>query len=272
MIATETTRKTATTTCKKCTASFQWDYIQTGSDDLDKYNFPPDFCEKCQEILEDERDRQRQLEREAKEAEALERKIAATADRIDALTPARYRATDIAHPSFNRRLWQQVRTWRPTEEIPWLGLVGESGASKTRIAHLLLREIVLASIRSNGTESTFEITSGYEFASFVRDQHSRHMPEPRRLHDDRTVGEVARGFLDWVATTGIVLFDDMGKARNSPAASAELFAFIDRRHSQNRAMIWTSNSTPEAIVQGMSEDLAGPLAGRLIECSNIITV
>ena len=258
--------KVETITCK-CGSVFEWENPLDYSSDF----LRPSLCESCAEKEEIERETQRKVKAEEEERQRVIDLTASTIARLRDKTPARFQATDITHAAFNRELWRKVKPWFPTDDMPFLGLVGESGASKTRIGFLLLRELLLASIGDNSKAATFDIVSGYEFADLARNQYSKQMPDSWTANNI-TVGELYRRRLDRMAKVGILLFDDMGKARNTPAASAELFTIIDMRHKENLATIWTANSPPEVIVQGMSEDLAGPLAGRLIECSTIITV
>ena len=90
--------------------------------------------------------------------------------------------------------------------------------------------------------------------------------------NDMSPRDAARQKLDSIRRCDVLLLDDLGKAKNTPAVAAELFAIIDHRHAQNLPTLWTANSPPVSIVTGMSEDVAGPLAGRLIECSKIVVV
>jgi hypothetical protein len=226
--------------------------------------FRPRLCDTCTELQEQENHR---LDQERRAAEYAERTAAAReragrilSDRI----PPRYLATDTSHPAFNRRLWDKVKTWQPTSDKPWLGLIGASGTCKTRVGFLLLREYVMRNIRGDSS-GPFEIATAYELATAVRDQYDRKM-----LTLNTTVGEKARSFLDRVTNADILLLDDLGKAKATPAVAAELFSIIDQRHARNLPTLWTANSNPEVIAQGMSEDMAGPFAGRLLDCSTII--
>ena len=255
-----------------CGTMFQWERFENELGEKFDSMFRPKLCDPCQAITDKEVERIESERIERKRREDREAAITRLTEKLDCRTPDRYKATDIRHPGFNLNLWNRVKAWRPTPEAPWLGLVDVSGESKTRIGYLLLREIVLASISDNGGRPmSFEIATAYELSEAVRNQYSKRMPDVRGMHDDYTVGEKARAYIDRMATAGILLFDDLGKAKNTPAVSAELFAIIDRRHAENLATIWTANSAPNEIVAGMSADLAGPLAGRLIECSQIIT-
>ncbi|RYD80490.1 MAG: hypothetical protein EOP84_11975 [Verrucomicrobiaceae bacterium] len=177
--------------------------------------------------------------------------------------PARYATTITSHPSFNSELWGKVQIWRPTDDKPWLLLIGESGACKTRCAFLLLSEMVMKSVTAttyNFSVARFAFVTAYDLHEAVTGQYS----------DDRDTKAKARALLDKSKSCELLLFDDFGKARNSPAYSAALFGIVDHRHAYNLPTIYTANSTPEQLVAGMGEDMAGPLAGRIIECSHTI--
>ncbi len=183
-------------------------------------------------------------------------------------TPPRYQTTSVDHPAFNRKLWETVKGWRPTEERPWLGLIGPAGKCKTRIGFLMLRDIVLESFDQSENNSlwrrsmSFAVAESYSIAKCVVSQYD----------NDYEVKNPAKAFLSSVRNADLLILDDFGKAKNTPAYIAEMFAILDHRHAHNLPTIWTSNTRPEEIVRGMSEDVSGPLAGRLIECSKIITI
>lgn len=230
--------------------SFQ--YIQ--KDEYDR----PDYCEECTATLI---------------AEKLSEARIGTAKKLDATTPPRYLATDTSHKSFNTRLQARLERWEPTPEHPWLGLAGTTGLCKTRCAFLLLRRLVMAGIECENlchgaTVPGFAAVTSNDFAAAVVDQYGP--PGIRDIHDDNR--NDARRLLDNLKYSRFVLFDDLGKARNTPAVSAALFAMLDERHAENRVTIWTSNGTPESIVAGMPDDMAAPLAGRIRECSTIINL
>jgi hypothetical protein len=218
----------------------------------------PDYCENCTAILI---------------AEKLSEARIKTAEKLDATTPARYLATDANHQNFNATLQSRLERWEPTQDHPWLGLAGPTGRCKTRCAFLLLRRLVMAGIECDNlcrgaTVPGFAAVTSNDFAAAVVDQYGP--PGNRDIHDDNR--NDARRLLDSLKYSRFILFDDLGKARNTPAVSAALFAMLDERHAENRVTIWTSNGTPESIVAGMSDDMAGPLAGRIRECSTIINL
>ena len=230
--------------CRKCSEEFQF---------FGSWGSGPDYCPTCTPLVA---------------AEQLQERRQLVLDAVASETPTRYRATDTSHPDFNAGLWDAVKAWRPTEEKPWLGLIGPSGACKTRIALMLMRDMALEQF-DNSSEpvmhrrTSFEYVESYTASRAVSDQYS---DDSQEKHD-------AKALLDRLSKMrGLLVLDDFGKAKNTPSYAAQVFAILDSRHAHNLPLIWTANNPPETIVQGMSEDLAGPLAGRLIECSRIVTI
>ena len=112
---------------------------------------------------------------------------------------------------------------------------------------------------------TFAAVASYDIAAAVRGQHGSGFGRDKEAVRNRAL-------LDNLATAQFVLLDDLGKARATPAVAHELWAILDQRARDNLSTIWTANSTPEDIVRGMDEDMAGPLAGRLMDHSVILSL
>jgi hypothetical protein len=238
--------------CRYCGETYQCDEPNPG--------FMYCLCKTCEDRIESEE--------QERERRALEKEISKT---IARLTPPRFRQTDIHHPAFNLRLWEQVKEWNPSDKIPWLGLIGETGLCKTRNAYLRLEEVVRTPKRlqypdrkteSLVYETSIEVITASEFAHAVRNQYSQNAEEARDC----------RNLLDSAHSVKWLLFDDLGKFTNTPAIIAALFGLIDHRHSYNKPTIWTSNLPPEEFLASAPADIGAPLAGRLIECSTIFTV
>jgi hypothetical protein len=256
-------------TCE-CGTIFQWDHK---GDEFNLKYFRPSHCPECTERLAEEAEREHEEKERKKAAEKLARLKEKTDNNVFELTPPRYQKTNLNHPAFNGALWKKVKAWRPCDETPFLGLIGDSGACKTRIAFMLFREIIGERVKPIGEQGNvyvpdFAALTSPEFSQLVGKQFISHSG-PRGSWDEDPKQE-ARRELDGIRNCQVLLLDDLGKAKNTPSVAAELFAIIDHRHAHNLATIWTANSTPEEIVNGMTEDMAGPLAGRLIECSTIV--
>ena len=230
--------------CRRCWQEFKW----TG---VNRHDYPPSYCEPCAV---------KKIE-EAHKA-ACEKMATILAD----ITPKRFQSTDTGHPDFNVPLWQKVAPWRPSDDTPWLGLIGPTGTSKTRCAFMLLRDIALGMIQpasnpdSMPWRPSIAALSAYRIGEVVMAQ-----------FNDGTKQD-AQEALRRYRHADVLLLDDLGKQRNTPALSTELFALLDHRHAENLVTIWSANSTPETIVGGMTEDMAAPLAGRIRECSKIIII
>jgi len=247
-----TTTTTHPVKCRYCGETYQCDEPNPG--------FMDRFCKTCEDSIESGE--------QEREQRTLEKEISKT---IARLTPPRFRQTDIHHPAFNRRLWEQVKAWNPTDEIPWLGLIGETGLCKTRTGYSRLEEVVRTPKRlqyshrkmeSLVCETSIEAITSSSFADAVRNQYSKHAEEARDC----------KNLLDSAHSVKWLLFDDLGKFTNTPAILAALFSVIDHRHNFNRPMIWTANLDPTEFLASAPADIGAPLAGRLIECSTIITV
>lgn len=177
---------------------------------------------------------------------------------LDAVTPPRIRATDPAHPEFNAALWERVQDWKMTVERPWLGLVGPTGTSKTRIIYLALRQVARADAAAG---RTFEPrwTDGPTFSRSVLAQF--------RGTDEQRVAAVE--ILDRVRGADVLVFDELGKVQASSAVVAEAFALIDHRHARNKLTVWTSNRSPQEACATWGEEYAATTAGRILEASTI---
>jgi DNA replication protein DnaC len=239
-----------------CGESFQW---ENDPDPQWRDRFRPTLCSTCEEHQEAEH----QAERLKAEIEAAGREAREKAHRT---IPPLFHGTDTAHPRFNAKAWDRVKDHALTWEKPWLGLIGETGLSKTRIAALFaIGEIqrmaeAWTKNRSHYRKPRFVFTTGYrisELASLVQNG----------SFDQK---EEARAELESITTCDLLLIDDLGKGRGNDSIAASLFALVDHRYAHILQTIWTSNSTPEEISAPMSRDMSSPFAGRLNDHSRII--
>ncbi len=206
---------------------------------------------------------------------------AATASRSWQITrwrqavPERYQRTDTAHPRFDPVLWERVSAWHPTVEKPWLGIVGPPGLCKTRVITLRLRDWLISAGEAAGhrvpqdresrrpqPKDPLFITAS-EFGEAVAARHAAASPEDAAR---------ARDLLSRCRTAGWLLFDDVGKAKHTPAVVAALFALMDHRHTRDLTTLWTANSKPETFCRDMGPDIAAPLARRFNELSTLLAV
>ena len=250
-------------TCE-CGTVFQW--TNDGDEWMRHFNHRPSHCAVCDERIENKREAKREIERQLEREKKLAGHLEGLKNTIEKRIPPLFLATDTAHPKFNLPGWNAVKDWKPSAEKPWIGLIGETGTSKSRIAYLLaaneLEWITRINCKNNEypKRATFSFVSSYEITDLAM-----------RLHTGTfSQKEEAGGDLADLRKVDLLLIDDLGKGRMSPAINGELFALIDHRYKHQLRTIWTSNSTPEAIAANMSEDMAAPFAGRLNDCSRII--
>jgi DNA replication protein DnaC len=218
--------------------------------------FPDLHGELCDECLARAEEESAEKQRMQKEQTRRERAAEFQAE-VDTRTPERLRATNLDHPEFNLVLWEKVSAWDWSSEKPWLGLVGETGSSKSRIAYLTLRDFARSRGERGDKEFSFAVVSGPLFNRLVLSQFSKDTSE-----------EAARE-LRALRNAHVLLFDELGKVRPTPAIIDELFALIDCRHSRNDVTLWTSNTEPEVFCAGWPAEFAHPGAGRIIEASTI---
>jgi len=199
------------------------------------------ICEPCETVRED----RLQAQRAAAEFRRIE------AER-KAFIPPRYREIDPAHPGFNARLWEAVQSWEPTEEQPWLGLIGAPGIGKTRCGYHKLWAL------SRPKDVRPYAVTACEFTQLCGFQSSK---------ADATK---SRKDLNELLRCSFLFLDDLGKVKTTPAVVHELFGLLDVRLSRNRIMIWTANRPVEDFAQAWGEEYREPMAGRLLEGSVIL--
>ena len=231
----------------------------------------PDSCPACTEKRFAEREREQEKIAEQNRANHL----ALLLQKLDEMTPDRLRTPNIDHPSFNRDLWRKVSAWEPTRERPWLGIIGETGACKTRCAFLRLRQFLTAEIAEWGGYKDAPkfgtvVITGMDFNRYAVEQYSKAKGEPNWLGKSESEGGIASRRLRQARTADLLLFDELGKVRSSAGTIDELFALIDHRTSRNLVTIWTSNTPPERFCTSWPEEYASPGCGRIIEASTVI--
>ena len=252
-------------TCRDCGITFEWEdtLADLGSD---SHLFRPESCPEC----EDAASAAARAAHEAAVAEEnarLERKrLEGVLAKIRANVPPRFQATDINHPSFRLKAWQTIKNWRPSAETPWLGLIGSTGACKSRMGYLLA-EIIGMEIAASQKSMRAICISSPELKDTVMAQFSK--SSGHRDQWDYNPADEARANIAATRECDLLFIDDLGKARPSPAYAEELFAIVNYRYDRNLPMLWTANSPPEEITAGLPPDMAAPLAGRLIECSKL---
>jgi DNA replication protein DnaC len=162
--------------------------------------------------------------------------------------PPLYRDTDKSR--LNANLVRAIDAWE--YNTIGLGFTGESGAGKTRSAILLLQ-------RFHKTHS-FYFLKATRLTQFASEKFS---DEPReRLNAKQTIGICLN--------CKILLLDDIGKGRLTPAAEELLFDMIDTRSERGLPIIWTSNANSRDMLSMFSQDRGTPILRRLVEFSTIV--
>lgn len=262
-----TASKTATRTCA-CGAQFEYEPFER-IPGFPSFSFAdPTECQTCADrAAAEELVRQEEKLRADREEWASARET-----QVDRLTPVRLLTPDLHHRQFNGALWRKVTAWQPSNERPWLGIIGETGSCKTRCAFLRLRQFarVLALVMDRSEAVDVMVVTGPEFNRIALERFSHERIDSGVMRGSVNVSDVAakqlRGFRD----TDMLLLDELGKVRPTPAIIDELFALIDYRHSRNLCTIWTSNTMPEVFCRTWPEEFAQPGGGRIVEASVII--
>lgn len=183
--------------------------------------------------------------------------------------PARFQDTDVFHPKFNSKAWAAIKDWRPDSKNPWLGLVSPAGKCKSRMAHQLGENLAVEMALSRA-KVIVEFVSAQEIKEITMQQFFK--SREVACGEEDTTPDDARHRLWVLRRCEILVIDDLGKARLTPAVAEELFAIIDQRYAHNRTTIWTSNSTAVEIAGALPDDMAESFAGRLVECSTTYTL
>jgi len=165
--------------------------------------------------------------------------------------PPLYQDTEIER--LNPILVREVLTW---EFNPiGIGIRGKSGEQKTRAAVLLLHKMKLAGKSVNFLKAT-------DVAKYAAQQFS----------NDKELQTEALKAIRTAHTCQVLLLDDIGKGRLSPAAEELLYDLLDKRSERKLPVIWTSNAVQGELHQMLSNDRGDAIIRRLSEFSKIITL
>lgn len=164
---------------------------------------------------------------------------------------ANYRNTDTAHPEFNRDLLAKVADWKPGPR--WLGLVGDPGASKTRVAALIAKRCIfdLGSIVTWTTLPNIQTMT-----DFIR--LGTELEKQDALH-----------FLRHCRKADLLVMDDFGKNTWNDSVERAVFEIVDHRAANFLPVIWTANTHPMELLPRLSKDRGNPILGRIIENSRV---
>jgi DNA replication protein DnaC len=136
-----------------------------------------------------------------------------------------------------------------------VGLVGVSGAGKTRAA-VLIAERLWPELRSLCFLKATKLTR------IAADKYS----------DDGTEKDAAKQAIKSAYRSKLLILDDIGKGRLTPTAEEILFDIIDERSERNLPIIWTSNANAAQLRALLSDDRAAALTRRLSEFSTVTVI
>jgi len=222
--------------CQSCKTNFEAEEIDFNGK---KICFGT-LCDQCVEkrIAESEQ------EAEYRRKDALERDFWSS-------VPPLYRDTDIQR--LNPILAREVMTWE--YDSKGLGIRGISGSQKTRAAVALLHKMKIQG------KSVFFIKAT-DIARFAANQFS---------NDQDQKNEAYRSIRS-THTCQVLLIDDIGKGRMSPASEELLYDILDKRSERKLPVIWTANSTAEQLHDMMSPDRGDAIMRRLGEFTKVISI
>jgi DNA replication protein DnaC len=181
------------------------------------------------------------------------RREAAARKEFERVVPVSYRKTELSHPNFNTPLWEQLKKWKP--EQGWLGLVGETGRSKTRCLSLLAKRLAW-----NGYKLEWCIATRFQWAA------------QRQWSDDE--GYKAREWLRRWKRAEVLILDDLGKQKWTDSVEQEFFDMLEHRTSNELLTLWSANTHPEQMIKAkqLTRDRGAPIVGRLLDFSEIVLV
>lgn len=215
-----TTEDLTTKPCDDCGHPAPYHAITVPGKDggtIDLLDGMPHRCDECAAKRRD------QVATDERAAEAARMR-----DRWESTIPEEYRATDIDHEEFNRRVWLALRS-HPFETEP-LGLVGPPGRCKTRILALFARKAIAANL-SIGWLNTFELVENLD---------------ARGYHKERA--EAFKAFREWKRCR-VLFLDDLGKTPWSARLESALFDLLEYRHGRGLVTHWSLNPQPEDVDQ-----------------------
>lgn len=230
-----------TLTCVDCQRQFPHEPLLIAGREV----FRPNRCPDCLEALTDAMADQK----------ARERAGLAAARRKEwrqiALAPV-YVDSDITNPGLDANALQAALAWRYGPR--GLGIVGDARRGKTRSLHLALRR-AWDEGRSCMAISDVQLAAAADRAAFG----SR--PEQR----------AARDLLDAARTVAVLLFDDLGKARTSPAGAEATYTLLEARTSHRLPILWSSQASGAWIEDKFGPDHGPAIVARLgLEFCDII--
>lgn len=169
-------------------------------------------------------------------------------EEFERVCPPLYRDTDPLKLPCNPEVTKLVLGW--VYGPKGLVLHGATGRGKTRLAYLLVRRLVL----DGHSVSAFDPLS---FAHRVGETFGEYQGE-RFIREQQRVD--------------VLMLDDLGKAKLTERAEAELFGLVEHRIAHFKPLIVTTNFVGDKLSDKLSEDRATPLVRRLREFNECLCV
>lgn len=172
--------------------------------------------------------------------------------------PYEYRRTEIDHPDFKKNyahFIEAVKWLRRPSKRCFLGIVGESGKCKTRIAAELARKVIW-----DGDAVRWVNSSNWQW-----DVQHLHCNEEQVATTARVMG---------AKHARVLFFDDLGSLKATEAVCEQLYGLLEHRSTKPLMMVWTSNEGVEEMLRGknISDKARVRCLSRLAGYSDIITV
>lgn len=166
--------------------------------------------------------------------------------------PPLYRDTDIMR--INQRCAEAALSW-DTTGARGMGIVGETGAGKTRALFFALRRA---------------FDSGLRCLSISHNSFSRVVQTA--FAGDGLERAGANDQLKSLHRAPVILLDDLGKPPSTERADAELEELIEVRTSNLLPILWSANGSSAWLIKRMGPDRGEPLVRRLSEFSEVISL
>jgi chromosomal replication initiation ATPase DnaA len=168
------------------------------------------------------------------------------------ICPATYRDTHPSDARLNPQAIALASAWNAASGSRGFGLIGGTGAGKTRCAFLALRRAFEAGRR------VFAISHA-RLARTAIEAYSGSEKERVR----------AKSLLRRLTETDVLLLDDLGKPPSTERADAELEELIEARTSEGRPILWTANSSGQWLIERFGTERGEPLVRRLAEFCDV---
>jgi hypothetical protein len=172
--------------------------------------------------------------------------IADPAIRFRAIALDGYAESDLTHPGLHPEALAASQNWSPNH-AKGLGLVGKAGLGKSRCIHLALRTAFASGRRC------FAINH-YDFGESAHEASAAETVAEKRI---------ARELLHRARTAGVLLLDDIGKSRHTPARTEALYALLEYRTTRGLLTLWTSQASAKYLSTQYGPDYGPAIARRL---------